>query len=153
MIPATTPTRPKNPAPRITKTSAQRGCATPSPMKGKITAIVQSATKIPRAIPPAIYPTTNSSGLKGGINVSTILPCTFEITREEDVLAKAFWMTVIINIPGAMKCTNGTPITSPRFAPMASEKIAMNKAAVTKGARIVWLHTVAKRITSRQIKV
>lgn len=32
----------------------------------------------------------NSPGPKGGISKSTILPCTFETTSEDDVLAKAF---------------------------------------------------------------
>ncbi|MDZ4384248.1 MAG: RnfABCDGE type electron transport complex subunit D, partial [Nitrospirota bacterium] len=54
----------------------------------------------PRAAPPARNPATSSAGDNGGISVSTILPCTFEITIEDEVLAKAFWITVIIRMWG-----------------------------------------------------
>ena len=63
-----------------------------------------------------------------------MFPCTFEITIDEDVLANAFWITVIIRIPGAMKLVKSTPITSPRRGPIAIEKIAMKRPAVTSGA-------------------
>lgn len=52
----------------------------------------------------------------------------------DEVLANAFWITVIIRMPGARNCVKGTPITSPRRVPMASEKIARNNPAVISGA-------------------
>ena len=57
--------------------------------------------------------------------MSTILPCTLAITIDDEVLAKAFWISVIIRMPGAMKVVKSTPITSPRRGPMAMEKITM----------------------------
>ena len=42
-------------------------------------------------------------------------------------------MTVMVRMPGARKCRNGTPITSPRLGPMASAKTARNSPAVTSG--------------------
>ena len=87
------------------------------------------------------------------MSVSTMLPCTLAITIEDEVLAKAFWITVIIMMPGAMKVVKGTPITSPRRGPMAMEKITMKSPAVTSGARRVCVQTFTKRSTSRSQSV
>jgi hypothetical protein len=38
-----------------------------------------------------------------------MLPWTLEIRIELDVLAKAFWITVIIRMPGARKWAKGMP--------------------------------------------
>ena len=46
---------------------------------------------------------TASAGEIGGISMSTILPWTFEITIEDEVLAKAFCVIAIIIRPGARK--------------------------------------------------
>ena len=53
-------------------------------------AAVTMPTQRPRVMPAAASPNSNSLGPKGGISKSTILPCTFETTSEDDVLAKAF---------------------------------------------------------------
>ncbi len=82
-----------------------------------------------------------------------MLPCTFDTMIDDDVLAKAFWITVIIRMPGARKWRNGTPITGPRDGPIASAKTAMNSPAVTSGASSVWVQTARKRLTSRPISV
>jgi len=72
---------------------------------------------------------------------------------EEDELAKAFWITIIIRMPGAMKVVKSTPMTSPRRGPIARVKIATKSPAVTSGASSVCVQTATKRITSRSISV
>ena len=47
----------------------------------------------------------------------------------------------------------GTPIKSPRSLPMAMVKIRRKRPALIKGAMIVWLQTLRKRITSRRASV
>ena len=82
-----------------------------------------------------------------------MLPCTLAITIDEEVLAKAFWITVIIRIPGARKVMKSTPITSPRRGPIAMVKIIRKSPAVTSGASNVWVQTAMNRCTSRLASV
>jgi hypothetical protein len=44
-------------------------------------------------------PARKAAGGRGAISRSTMLPCTFMITREEEVLAKAFCASAIITSP------------------------------------------------------
>ncbi len=94
-----------------------------------------------------------SPGLSGGISVSTMLPWTFEIMIDDEVLAKAFWMTTIIRMPGARNWRNGTSPTGPRRAAKASPKTVMNSTEVATGARMVCAQTPRNRIASRLIRV
>ncbi len=54
--------------------------------------------------PPSAKPQTNSPGLSGAIKKSEILPCTFAMRIDDDVLANAFCAMVIIIRPGARNC-------------------------------------------------
>ena len=72
---------------------------------------------------------------------------------DDEVLAKAFWITVIIRMPGARKCMNGTPITGPRSGPIASAKTASSSPAVISGAASVCVQTARNRRTSRSASV
>lgn len=47
----------------------------------------------------------SSSADKGGISTSTMLPCTFEITSELELLAKAFCAIDIMIRPGTRNVT------------------------------------------------
>ncbi|MNV98125.1 hypothetical protein D3C71_1933450 [compost metagenome] len=69
--------------------------------KAQIASPVTSPTSRPRVTPPMTKPKTSSSGAIGGIRMSTMLPWTFAITTEEEVLAKAFWAIAIMIRPGA----------------------------------------------------
>ena len=100
-----------------------------------------------------VNPARSSPGLSGGISVSTMLPCTFETMIELDVLAKAFWITVIIRMPGARNTAKGTPSISPRCVPIASVKTSMNSTAVATGAASVCVQTLVKRRISRSVSV
>ena len=60
----------------------------------------------------------------GGISMSTMLPCTLEISSEEEVLAKAFCTIAIMIRPGARNAAKPTPPTRGTAPPMASEKMA-----------------------------
>ena len=77
-----------------------------------------------------------------------MLPWTLEITREDEVLAKAFCRIAIMIRPGAR---NSAKLTLPReetVRPSAKVKIARNSRLVTIGARTVCVETLRKRRTS-----
>src|SRR5690606_33265017 len=76
-----------------------------------------------------------------------------EIRSELEVLAKLFWITVIIRMPGARKCENGTPPTGGRPAPSASVNTIMKRDAVATGAASVCDQTLVNRCTSRNVSV
>ena len=130
---------------RRTKTSAHSGWARPIPKASIAIAPTAIATINPRSTPPVTYPSTNSPADNGGINVSTIFPCTFAITIEDDVLANAFCSTVIIRMPGNKNSTNGTPITSALCRPMANVNMVRKSPAVISGASKVCVQTAANR--------
>ena len=58
---------------------------------------------------PAARPRVSSSGLTGGISISTMLPWNLAIISDEVVLAKAFCTIAIMMRPGARNSRNGTP--------------------------------------------
>ena len=86
-------------------------------------------------------------------NVSTILPCTLADAKLDEVFANAFWITVIVKMPGARNVINGTPMTSPRCDPIAIVKIIKNKPALISGAMTVCDQTFIKRRISRRTSV
>ena len=152
-IPAIMPRPPIRTEPSSTNVITQNGFTSPTPKNSQLPSAITTATKAPRAIAPPIYPVTSSAADSGGINVSTILPCTLALARLDDVLAKAFWITVIVKIPGARNVINGTPITSPRCGPIAMVKIIKNSPALISGAITVCDQTFMNRLTSRRINV
>ncbi len=89
-----------------------------------------------------------SSGVKGGISRSTMLPWILEIRIEDEVLAKAFWVIAIMIRPGRQERHVGSPATLSTAWPRASTKTARNSSVVTIGARMVWVATLMKRRTS-----
>lgn len=78
-----------------------------------------------------------------------MLPCTLATMIEDEVLAKAFWITDIIRMPGARKAAKPVPCASPRRSPKASQNTSMNSTEVATGASTVWVQMVVKRRTSR----
>ena len=82
-----------------------------------------------------------------------MLPPILAEVMDEEVLAKAFWITVMVRIPGTRKVMKGTPMTSPRVGPIAMVKIISKSPALISGAMMVCDQTFIKRLTSRSIKV
>ena len=99
------PSAPMNIPPKSTKANVQSGWATQMPRLSPIDRQSTAPITNPRPIPPAKNPTVISKGDRGGISVSTMEPMTFAESMEEEVLAKEFCITVIINKPGARKLT------------------------------------------------
>ena len=66
-------------------------------------------TTKPRVTPPKARPSVSSSGLKGGISRSTMLPWNLAIISDEVVLAKAFCTIAIMMSPGARNSRKGAP--------------------------------------------
>ena len=110
-------------------------------------------TAIPRVIPPIARPASNSPAASGGIRMSTILPCTFETTSDDEVLAKAFCNTVIITRPGTRNVRKSTSPARLARSPTATAKTIMNSIEVMTGAATVCRATLAKRCTSRMYSV
>ena len=80
-------------------------------------------TKIPRVIPPSAKANVNSISERGGIKMSTILPCTFDIRIDEEVLAKAFCKIDIQTKPGARNSAKSTLLISITLLPRATANI------------------------------
>ena len=99
-------------------------------------------------MPPPAIPRVSSQADSGGIRISTMLPCTLEITRVEEVLAKAFWAMAIMISPGARKTGKAMPATERPAPPSARVKMARNSKVVTMGAIKVWVKTLRNRRTS-----
>lgn len=66
-----------------------------------------------------------------------MLPNTFPITIEEEVLANAFCTTDMMISPAVMNNSNGTLPMLLMRSPTASENTARNRRAVTTGANNV----------------
>ena len=113
-----------------------------------ITTPTASPTTRPRDTPPAAKPSASSQGLSGGISTSTILPCTLEISSDDEVLAKAFCTIAIMISPGPRNSAKVTPPTDETARPSASVKMARNSSVVISGASTVWVATLTKRRTS-----
>ena len=77
------------------------GCARLTGTNGTIATQVATPTTRPRVSPPPARPMVRSSGVKGGISRSTMLPWILEMRIEDEVLAKAFWVIAIMMRPGA----------------------------------------------------
>ena len=133
-------------------TAWKRISAGEASVTGTTTAIAAQTTNPttrPRVTPPKARPSVSSSGLRGGISISTMLPWNFAIMSEEVVLAKAFCTIAIMMSPGARKARKGTPATLRCCPDSAKRKIARNRSVVTTGAAIVCMPTLTKRRTSR----
>ncbi len=82
-----------------------------------------------------------------------MLPPILAEVIEDEVLAKAFCITVMVRMPGTRKVIKGTPMTSPRVGPIAIVKIINSSPALINGAMMVCDQTFIKRFTSRSISV
>ena len=112
------------------------------------TAVEAKQTTSPLVIPPANIATVTSIADNGGYKRSTILPCILEITKEEDVFAKAFCIICITINPGTKKIVNLCPRTSALPFPTAKLKTAKKRKKVTTGDKIVCIQTLKNLNTS-----
>ena len=94
-------------------------------------------TTNPLVIPPKINANVTSLGDRGGYKISTILPCIFDIIKEEDVFANAFCIICIAINPGTKKVVNLCPKISDLSEPIAKLNTAKKRSKVTIGETIV----------------
>ena len=101
------------------------------------TRIEKKPTTNPLVIPPKMIAKVTSPADRGGYKISTILPCIFDIIKEEVVLAKAFCIICIAINPGTKKVVNLYPKTSDLSEPIAKLNTAKKRSKVTNGETIV----------------
>ena len=118
-------------------------------MKGISATTTIPPTQNPLVAPPAIIPNVSSAAFSGASNKSAMLPCILLASMDEEVLAKAFCITLIMTSPGIMNVVNGRPAITISTRWKARENIARSMSAVIAGVATVCTHTTRNLRTSR----
>ena len=111
------------------------------------------ATVKPRVTPTSINDTIIWKLDIGGINRSTMLPWTLDISSDEELFMNAFWIIVIIINPGNKNDLKSVKIYSFLELPIAVLKITINNSVVAAGAKIVWPGILVNLLNSLIYKV
>ena len=106
-------------------------------------------TPNPLVAPPAIRARVSSAALRGASSRSAMFPCILLARIDDEVLAKAFCMTLIITSPGIMKVAKGRFAIFSSARPKARENMARSIRAVMAGVATVCTQTMRNLRTSR----
>src|SRR5438132_7877332 len=133
--------------------SESSGWGTYGPTKSAAVSQVRPPTSSARVVAAARNAARISPYASGVTSRSTMVPCSFMMNKEDEVLRNALLMIPSMTRPGTRKRMYGTPSTSRSLPPSDQPKTTKYSAVVISGERMVCPGTRRNRFTSFRYNV